>query len=149
MQPISPGSPAPDIPGADRPQGPWAVMFYKVTCPTCQMAAPVAERLAQQIPDRFLGVGQDPREKLEQFAEELGTSFPSVVDEPPYGVSNAYGVRTVPTLFILDDGGVVEVVESWDRDGWNRAAAKLSVLAGSAVESLSWEGDGLPPFRPG
>jgi thiol-disulfide isomerase/thioredoxin len=124
-------------------------MFYKVTCPTCQMAAPVAERLARQFPDRFLGVGQDPREKLDQFAEELGTSFPAVADEPPYQLSNAYGVRTVPTLFVLDDGRVAEVVESWDRDGWNRAAAKLGALAGRPAESVSWEGDGLPPFRPG
>jgi thiol-disulfide isomerase/thioredoxin len=124
-------------------------MFYKVTCPTCQIAAPVAERLAQQFPDRFLGVGQDPRDKLDQFAEELGTSFPAVADEPPYALSNAYGIRTVPTLFVLDDGEVVDVVESWDRDGWNRAAAKLGELTGQAAESLSWEGDGLPPFRPG
>jgi thiol-disulfide isomerase/thioredoxin len=124
-------------------------MFYKVTCPTCQIAAPVAERFHQAFPDRFLGVGQDPGEKLDQFAQELGTSFPSVADEPPYPLSDAYGVRTVPTVFVIDDGNVVDVVESWDRDGWNRVAAKLGALAGIQAESVSWDGDGLPPFRPG
>jgi thiol-disulfide isomerase/thioredoxin len=124
-------------------------MFYKVTCPTCQMAAPIAERFHQAFPERFLGVGQDPREKLDQFAEELGTSFPSVSDEPPYEASNAYDIRTVPTVVLLDDGRVVDVVESWDRDGWNRLAAKMGGLTGSDPEALSWEGDGLPPFRPG
>jgi len=149
VQPIAPGTRAPEIPGTERVTGPSVVMFYKVTCPTCQVAAPVAERFAVSFPGRFLGVGQDPREKLDQFAEDLGTSFASVPDEPPYEASNAYGVRTVPTLFVLDDGDVVDVVESWDRDGWNRAAARLADLTGQAAEEVSSEGDGLPPFRPG
>jgi peroxiredoxin len=124
-------------------------MFYKVTCPVCQQAAPVAERLYRTFPDRFLAVGQDPREKLDQFAEELAATFPAVPDQPPYPLSNAYGIRIVPTLFVVDGDRVVDLVESWDRDGWNRAGAKLGVMAGSPAEALSWEGDGLPPFRPG
>lgn len=149
MQPIPPGSPAPPIPGAERADGPSVVFFYKVTCPTCQLAAPVAERFASAFPGRFVGVGQDPGEKLDQFAEELDLSFVSVADEPPYELSNAYGVRTVPTLFVLDDGEVADVVESWDREGWNRAATRLADLVGTTVERLSHESDGLPPFRPG
>jgi hypothetical protein len=109
----------------------------------------VAERFAGEFPGRFVGVGQDPREKLDQFAEELSTSFVAVPDEPPYGLSNAYGVRTVPTLFVLEDGEVVDVVESWDREGWNRAAALVAERAGTTVEPVSHQGDGLPPFRPG
>jgi thiol-disulfide isomerase/thioredoxin len=150
VQPIPPGSPAPPIPGVDRVAGPSVVFFYKVTCPTCQVAAPVAERFAGALPGRFVGVGQDPREKLDQFAQEMATSFVAVPDEQPYELSNAYGVRTVPTLFVLDDGDVVDVVESWDREGWNRAAALVAERAGTGpVEPLSHEGDGLPPFRPG
>jgi thiol-disulfide isomerase/thioredoxin len=149
VQPLPPGSPAPPVPAADRADGATVVFFYKVTCPTCQLAAPVAERFARAVPGRFIGVGQDPREKLDQFAEELGTSFVAVPDEPPYEVSNAYGVRTVPTLFVLDGDEVAEVVESWDREGWNRAAAEVAGRAGIAVDPLSHEGDGLPPFRPG
>jgi thiol-disulfide isomerase/thioredoxin len=125
------------------------LFFYKVTCPTCQLAAPVAERFAAAVPGRFVGIGQDPREKLDQFAEELGTSFVAVPDEPPYDVSNAYGVRTVPTVFVLGAGTVVDVVESWDRDGWNRAARRAAELAGAEPEEVSHGGDGLPPFRPG
>jgi peroxiredoxin len=148
VQPLKPGDPAPPVEGHPR-EGPRVVFFYKVTCPVCQVAAPVAERFHQAFPERFVGVGQDPREKLDQFAEELGTTFPTVTDEPPYPASAAYGVRVVPTIFVLDDDRVVETVESWDRDGWNRAAGKLGALTGQAAESLSWEGDGLPAFRPG
>lgn len=149
MAPLKSGDQAPPVGTGPRAEGPRVMMFYKVTCPTCQISAPVAERLHKAFPDRFLGVGQDPSEKLDQFAQELDLSFPAVADEPPYPLSDAYGVRTVPTVFVLDDGAVVDVVESWDRDGWNRAAAKLGALVGASAEVVSWEGDGLPPFRPG
>jgi peroxiredoxin len=148
MQPLKPGTEAPDIPGVER-DGARVLFFYKVTCPTCQISAPVAERFHQQVGDRFAGVGQDPREKLDQFAEELGATFTAVSDQPPYPLSDAYGIRTVPTVFVIEDGKVVEVVESWDRDGWNRVAAKAGKLIGKPAEAVSWEGDGLPPFRPG
>ena len=146
MQPLAPGSDAPEIPGADQAR---VLFFYKVTCPTCQIAAPVAERLHQRLGERFVGVGQDPREKLDQFAEELGATFTAIPDQPPYPLSDAYGIRTVPTAFLLDQGKVLDVVESWDRDAWNRLAAKVGELEGKTAETLSWEGDGLPPFRPG
>ncbi len=148
MPPLKPGEEAPEVPGIER-EGTRVLFFYKVTCPTCQISAPIAERFHQRLDDRFVGIGQDPNEKLERFAGEFGTSFTAVSDEPPYGLSDAYGIRTVPTVFLLDGGTVVDVVESWDRDGWNRVAAKTGELLGTPAEALSWEGDGLPPFRPG
>ena len=148
MPPLKPGADAPDVPGVDR-SGPRVLYFYKVTCPTCQISTPVAERFHKQVGERFVGIGQDPVEKLDRFAEELGATFTAMSDEPPYPLSDAYGIRTVPTVFVLNEGKVVEVVESWDRDGWNRAAAKAGELVGTPAEALSWEGDGLPPFRPG
>jgi peroxiredoxin len=148
MPPLKPGTEAPELPGVDR-DGARVLFFYKVTCPTCQISAPVAERLHQQAGDRFVGIGQDPREKLDQFAQELGTTFATISDEPPYPLSDAYGIRVVPTVFVVDTGTIVDVVESWDRDGWNRAGAKAGQLLGATPEALSWDGDGLPPFRPG
>jgi thiol-disulfide isomerase/thioredoxin len=146
---LQPGAPAPQIPGADLSSGPKAIFFYKVTCPTCQMAAPPAERLFASFPDRFVAVVQDPAERASSFAEEYGTSFDSVSDEPPYDMSNAYGIQVVPTLFLVEDGSVTDVVESWDRDGWNRLGSRLAGALGQALGPLSEEGDGLPPFRPG
>lgn len=142
MGPLTPGSDAPPIEGADL-TGRRSVFFYKVTCPTCQLAAPVAERLYRTDPAAFVAVGQDPPDRLDEFAEELGTTFPTIADAPPYPVSESWGVRTVPTLFVVDDGRVADVVESWDREGWNRASERL------VGEAVSHEGDGLPPFRPG
>ena len=149
MQPLQPGAPAPAIPGSEAGEDPRVLLFYKVTCQACQMSAPVAERLHQQLPGRLVGIGQDPPEKLEEFRGEYATSFASVSDAPPYELSDAYGVRTVPTLFVVEDGTVVDTVESWDRDGWNRVARGVAERVGSDAEDVSWESDGLPPFRPG
>jgi hypothetical protein len=149
MELLRPGAAVAEIPGASLGTDPGAVVFYKVTCPTCQMAAPPMERLFRATGDRFAAVVQDPPDRAAEFARAYDTSFPSIPDEEPYEVSKAWGVRVVPTLFVTADGHVEDVVESWDREGWARAAARLGELLGSPVPPPSEEGDGLPPFRPG
>jgi len=127
-----------------------AVVFYKVTCPVCQMSAPKFARLQQAYPGRVAGVGEDPPEKLSAFKDRFGLGFESVEDASPYPVSDAYGVEVVPTTFLVDDGGVVQdVVESWDRDGLNRLSAGLAQMAGADPVTISEADDGLPSFRPG
>jgi peroxiredoxin len=149
MAVIAPGAQARPIPGVEIDGGPRLLWFYKVTCPVCQLAAPVAERLAQAFPGRVLGVGQDPEARLRAFAAEYGATFDSVSDPPPYPASSSYGLETVPTLVLVHDGSVADVVESWDRDGYNRVAARLADLTEAAPTTVSDPGDGLPPFRPG
>ena len=115
----------------------------------CQLAAPVAQRLSEAFPGRVVGVGQDPEEKLGEFAHEYGVTFNAFSDAPPYPASEAYGLETVPTLVLVHEGRVSDVVESWDRDGYNRIAATLAGLSGSSASTVSDPSDGLPPFRPG
>ena len=55
----------------------------------------------------------------------------------------------VPTLVMVDGGRVTDVVESWDRDGYNRVEAGLAEGAGKVPAGVSEPGDGLPSFRPG
>ena len=69
--PIAPGDAAPPIDGVAG-HGAHAVVFYKVTCPVCQMAAPKVQALADAFPGRVTPVGQDPPARLEPFAEEYG-----------------------------------------------------------------------------
>jgi peroxiredoxin len=142
------GSRAPGVPGVSQ-AGPHALLFYKVTCGTCQMAAPVLDRF-RAYADRVVGVGQDPSEKLEAFAATYSMTLPSHPDLPPYAASGAYGVEHVPTMFVVDAGGrVADVVESWDREGYNRASRTLAGLLGAEPVVISASSDGLPEFRPG
>jgi thiol-disulfide isomerase/thioredoxin len=148
--PVQPGSPAPAMPGLDFSSGPTVLFFYKVTCPVCQMAAPPVSRFEQAYPRRIRGLGQDPQEKLVEFDRTYGMGFPSTEDLPPYDVSNAYGIRTVPTTFLVDgEGSILDVVESWDREGLNRLSKELASLLGADPMTISEPADGLPPFRPG
>lgn len=143
------GSAAPQVAGTDI-DPPHVLVFYKVTCPTCQMAAPVLDRFERAYPGRLIGVGQDPVGTLERFSDTYGMTFPSLPDEAPYEASNAYGIEHVPTLLVVDGEGIVaDVVESWDRDGYNRASRTLAELLGTDVVVISEPSDGLPGFRPG
>ena len=147
---IAIGDAAPLVPGATFEQGPVALVFYKVTCPVCQMAAPKVDSMARAYPGRVVGIGQDPPDELERFGREFGMDVPAVVDLPPYDVSNAYGIETVPTLFVIDGAGkVADAVISWDRAGYNRASARLAEFLGVEPATVSDSSDGLPPFRPG
>ena len=145
---IAIGTPAPPIPGLD-PSGSRALLFYKVTCPVCQMVGPIAERLEEAYPGTFTGIGQDPAPKLDEFAGEYGWSFSSSPDLPPYEVSNAYDIEVVPTVVVVEGGVVTEVVESWDRDRYAELSSRLAGLSGHPVVTVSSDGDGLPSFRPG
>jgi thiol-disulfide isomerase/thioredoxin len=150
MAALSPGSTAPPIAGVAAGDGVRALFFYKVTCPVCQLAAPVTERFEQGYPGRIDGVGQDPPDRLAEFSREYGVSFPSVSDLPPYEASDAYGIRVVPTLFLVDEGGtILDTVESWDGEGFNRVSRRLAALTGREYVPISEPGDGLPAFRPG
>ncbi|MGH2668097.1 MAG: TlpA family protein disulfide reductase [bacterium] len=149
MAPIAVGASAPTLPGTDIEDGPKAVVFYKVTCPTCQLAAPAMERLYRAFPDGFVAIVQDAPDRAEEFAARFETSFPSVSEGEPYPISNAYGLEAVPTVYLVDGGKIEDVAESWDREAWNRVGERLAELAGREAQVLSEEGDGLPAFRPG
>jgi peroxiredoxin len=150
LEPLQPGSVVPAVPGVDISAGPTVLFFYKVTCPVCQMAAAPVSRFERANPGRIVGIGQDPEEKLADFDRTYGLGFPSIADLPPYGLSNAYGVRVVPTAFLVgEDGSILDLVESWDREGLNRVSKQLASMLGADFVPISEPADGLPPFRPG
>jgi len=147
---IAVGEAAPLVPGVTFEEGPVALVFYKVTCPVCQMAAPKVDVMGQAYPGRVVGVGQDPPGELERFGRDFGMGVRAIPDLPPYDVSTAYGIESVPTLLVIDAAGTVaDVVVSWDRAGYNRASAGLAELLGVEPVTVSESSDGLPPFRPG
>jgi peroxiredoxin len=150
MAPLAPGSAAPAVPGITFDHDPLVLFFYKVTCPVCQLAAAPVEAFERGYRGHIKGVGQDPPAKLAAFSNQYGMSFRVTADEPPYPVSTRYGIRVVPTTFLVDaEGQILDVVESWDREGLNRVSKRLAELTGAGYVPISVQGDGLPAFRPG
>jgi hypothetical protein len=150
VSPLPVGDVAPEVPGVEFGDGPRGLFFYKVTCPTCQLAAPTMREFDRAFPGRVIGVGQDPVPKLARFSEEFDMGIASIEDSPPYALSNAYALESVPTLYLVgNDGRVVESVGAWDRDGFNRVAATLAELTGKEPVRVSTPDDGRPDFKPG
>ncbi len=150
MSPLRIGDLAPEVPDVSFSEGPTGLFFYKVTCPTCQLAAPTMAVFHETFPGRMIGVGQDAAPDLERFTDRYGMGIASLEDAPPYRLSNAYAVESVPTLYLVgDDRHVLETVGAWDRTGFNRVAVTLAELLGVAPVVVSSEDDGRPAFKPG
>ena len=150
MNPIEIGEVAPPVPGLSFEEGPFALVFYKVTCPVCQMAAPKLERFERAYPGRLVAIGQDPAEELEAFGRRFSMDVPALPDLAPYELSNAYRIESVPTLVLVgQDGVVLESVGAWDRDAYNRVSSRLAGLIGAEQVVISTPDDGLPSFKPG
>lgn len=146
---IAVGTPAPPVDGLHL-RGPHALVFYKVTCSVTVMAAPPIARLGDAYEGAVAGVGQDPQDDLDRFAATHSWRFPQIPDLAPYVVSDAFGIGSAPTVVVIDGGGqVADVVESWDREGMNRASTTLATLLGVEATILSTDDDGLPSFKPG
>lgn len=93
-------------------RGPVVAAFFKVSCPVCQFTFPFIERLHQRYRGdgvTIVGVSQDDARATKEFAKQYGTTFPMLLDEKGYPVSNAYALTMVPTIFLFGTDGKVKV----------------------------------------
>jgi len=105
--------------------------FFKISCPVCQFTFPFLERLHKSYSGdgvTILGVSQDDAKETQKFAREFGVTFPVLLDEKGYPVSNAYGLSMVPTIFLIETDGSVKVSSM----GFNRA--ELESIGGTLAE---------------
>jgi len=92
--------------------GPVVLSFFKVSCPVCKFTFPFLERLYKHYGGAdvsFVGVSQDNTSASRDFAHEFGVTFPILIDDVGYPVSNAYGLTSVPTFFLINPDGKVQV----------------------------------------
>ena len=124
-------------------RGPVLAAFYKVSCPVCQFTLPFVERIHKAYGNEkltILGISQDDAADTKEFSSEYGLTFPSLVDEQDYPVSNAYGLTNVPTLFLIQqDGTIAASFTGFDKEG-------LEGISSSFAEHLSKPA--APVFRP-
>ena len=134
-------------------RGPVVAAFFKVSCPVCQYAFPFLERIYKAHGGKnvtIVGVSQNDKKDTAAFAKEFGITFPMLLDETTYPVSNAYGLTNVPTIFWIAQDGEIEVSSvGWDRkeiEEINRKAAKIN---GQGPKSLFRSDEQVPDYRPG
>ncbi len=127
------------------------LVFYKVTCPTCQLTLPFVEGMFKSYGDviAFFGVAQDLPEDVRRFIENYGLTFTQLIDAPDYEVSVKYDVQVVPTIYLISDKGRIEFVEeSFVKSSLEELNEKLAQLAGRDVNPL-FEDVSVPPFKAG
>ena len=91
-------------------QGQVLLVFFKVSCPVCQYTLPFVDRLHKRLPGaRIWGVSQDDERASRLFGEEFGVTFPILIDEEPWEVSDAYGLTHVPTYVLIASDGRAEL----------------------------------------
>ena len=122
---------------------PTVLVFFKVSCPTCQLAMPYVNRLAQGSL-RVLAVSQNDAATTEKFHAHFGITMPTVLDpEKSFAASNAYGLTNVPSLFVVEGDGTI----SQSLSGFSKADyAALGERAGVAVFR---EGEAVPDWKAG
>ena len=112
--------------------GPALLAFFKVTCPVCQLTFPFLERIHKAGTLPIYGISQHGAQDTREFADEYGVTFPILLDaeEADFPASNAYGISSVPTLFLVEgDGAIARVCEGWDRREIEWLGAKAGVAA--------------------
>ncbi|HZD33089.1 MAG TPA: TlpA disulfide reductase family protein [Candidatus Angelobacter sp.] len=136
-------------------RGPVVLAFFKVSCPVCQFAFPLYERLAQAHKNSsamFLGISQNNPVQASAFAREYGVTFSIAIDDEAngYTASNAYGLTNVPTLFYIDSSGEIEVSSvGWSKAEVDEVSAKLAELRHTQPPELWRTGEDVPAFRAG
>ncbi len=133
--------------------GPILITFFKVNCPTCQYTFPFIERLYQQF--RMNGiqiwaVSQDNAPANQAFVQEFGITFPILIDDYPYEASRTYGVKFVPTIFLIKSDGKVELMSDGFARGDLLAIQKwFAKHFSSDAAPLFLPSERVPEFKPG
>jgi peroxiredoxin len=135
--------------------GPVLLVFYKVTCPTCQLTLPFLERLhrgRRADAPQVVAISQDDHRATGEFNRRFGITFTTLLDphERPheqdverYPASNAYRIENVPTLFLVEQGGTVsQSVVAFDK-------AELEGLGRRFGVEIFTPADRVPVFQPG
>ena len=112
--------------------GPVLLAFFKVTCPVCQFTFPFLDRIHAAGTLPIYGVSQNCPEDTIAFAREFKLGLPMLRDPEAdqFPASNAFGISSVPSLFLIEtDGTVSRVIEGWNRQEIEWLGAKAGVAA--------------------
>jgi peroxiredoxin len=126
--------------------GPVVLVFFKASCPTCQLTLPFLERIrqAQRKPFQLVLISQEKENGTHAFHAEFGITALTLLDTiPGYPASNAYEISSVPSLFLIGTDGRIEYAEAgFDREQLRRWGSE------SGIEMFV-ESQELPAFQHG
>lgn len=125
--------------------GPAVLAFFKITCPVCQLTFPFVERIHSPGTLPVYGISQNDADDTREFNRRFGVTFPTLLDSEASGfpVSNAFGISSVPTVFLVErDGRIARVMDGWSKN-------EIAWLGAKAGASVFWQGDNVPEWKAG
>ena len=135
-------------------RGPVVLVFFKVSCPTCQYALPFLERLYKAYKNKgvtLVGVSQNTAKETAEFCKDFGLTFPVLLDDThTYPASNAYGLTNVPTNFWIAGDGEIEVSSvGWVKADFELINRKMAESGKIAAAAVFRSGEEVRDFRAG
>ncbi len=112
---------------------PVLLVFFKVTCPVCQLTLPFLQRIHDGGVLPVYAISQNDNEDTREFNRSFRLSLPALRDdeESGFAASNAFGISSVPTMFLIERGGTVSrVFEGWRKNDveWLAAQGRAQVF---------------------
>jgi peroxiredoxin len=140
--------------GDELARGPVVLVFFKVSCPTCQYALPFYERLFKAYGRQgvtLVGISQNAAKDTAAFNKEFGVTFPVLLDDTnSYPVSNAYGLTNVPTIFWIAQDSEIEVSSvGWLKADFEEINRRMAEAGKSAPAVVFKPGEDVRDFRAG
>jgi len=134
-------------------KGPVVAAFFKISCPVCQFAFPFLERLYKAYGGAhvsFVGISQDDARDTREFCAEYGVSFPALLDQDGYPVSNQYGLTNVPTVFLIAPDGKVQVSSvGFSKADLEQISAEVGRHLGQKPAAVFRPDEVVPDYKPG
>ena len=86
---------------------PIVLNFWASWCPPCKAEMPAIEKFHGNYKDaNAIAVNTDPEADVKGFADQLGLTFPIVLDEEDRTMKN-YSVMGIPTTYFIDEQGII------------------------------------------
>ena len=135
-------------------RGPVVLVFFKVSCPTCQYALPFFERLHEVYGAkgvRLFGTSQNGAKDTAAFNKEFGITFPVLLDDTnSYPVSNAYGLTNVPSVFWVGQDGEIEISSvGWVKADFEKINREMAGAEKATPAVVFKPGEDVRDFRAG
>ena len=134
------GHPAPDLTlpaltgeavrlSAFRGQKAVLINFWATWCAPCRLEMPTMEKAYQRYKNKGLeilavSVDAGPKNLVKNFMEELGLTFPALLD-PDMKVFQLYRLFAIPASFLIDKQGIIRFKELGYRDWTDKESTKM------------------------
>ena len=82
--------------------------FWATWCGPCRKSIPVFNAIYDKYKDKevlVLGIGLDDKEAIKKFVQTTPINYPVLIGSQE--VARTYGIRAIPTTFIIDKEGIV------------------------------------------